>query len=51
VPFAVLAPGGQSGKFWIHPRTDINAATTKQEQHTNKMTTNTFSKYCEDKTK
>jgi len=21
VPFTVLAPGGQSGKFWIHPRT------------------------------
>jgi len=21
VPFAVLAPGGQSGNFWIHPRT------------------------------
>jgi len=21
VPFAVLAPGGQSGSFWIHPRT------------------------------
>jgi len=20
VPFAVLAPGGQSGNFWIHPR-------------------------------
>jgi len=19
VPFAVLAPGGQSGNFWIHP--------------------------------
>jgi len=19
-PFAVLAPGGQSGHFWIHPR-------------------------------
>jgi hypothetical protein len=22
VPFAVLAPGGQSGNFWIHPRTN-----------------------------
>jgi len=21
VPPAVLAPGGQSGNFWIHPRT------------------------------
>jgi hypothetical protein len=20
IPFAVLAPGGQSGNFWIHPR-------------------------------
>jgi len=20
LPFAVLAPGGQSGNFWIHPR-------------------------------
>jgi hypothetical protein len=20
VPFAVLAPGGQSGNFWLHPR-------------------------------
>jgi hypothetical protein len=20
VPFAILAPGGQSGNFWIHPR-------------------------------
>jgi len=20
VPFAVFAPGGQSGNFWIHPR-------------------------------
>jgi hypothetical protein len=20
IPFAVLAQGGQSGKFWIHPR-------------------------------
>jgi len=20
VPFTVLAPGGQSGNFWIHPR-------------------------------
>jgi len=20
VPFIVLAPGGQSGNFWIHPR-------------------------------
>jgi len=25
VPFAVLAPGCQSGNFWIHPHTlDIN---------------------------
>jgi hypothetical protein len=25
VPFAVLAPGGQSGNFWIHPhKTSIN---------------------------
>jgi len=22
-PFAVLAPGGQSGNFWIHPRINI----------------------------
>jgi hypothetical protein len=20
VPFALLAPGGQSGNFWVHPR-------------------------------
>jgi len=23
VPFAILAPGGQSGNFWIHPRTKV----------------------------
>jgi len=23
IPFAVLAPGDQSGSFWIHPRTLI----------------------------
>jgi len=23
VPFAVLAPGGQSGNFWIHPRMSV----------------------------
>jgi hypothetical protein len=24
VPFAVLAPGGKFGKFWIHPRMQAN---------------------------
>jgi hypothetical protein len=23
VPFTVLAPGGQSGNFWIHPCTSV----------------------------
>jgi len=23
VPFAVLAPGGQSGNFWLHPRITV----------------------------
>jgi hypothetical protein len=27
VPFAVLAPGGQSGNFWIHPRTRPSTTT------------------------
>jgi len=26
VPFAVLAPGGQFGNFWIHPRMSIQLA-------------------------
>jgi len=25
LPFAVLAPGGQSGNFWIHPRTKFSS--------------------------
>jgi len=27
VPFAVLAPGSQSGNFWIHPRVSYSTVT------------------------
>jgi hypothetical protein len=30
IPFAVLVPGGQSGKFWIHPRMSAPAKTARR---------------------